>query len=243
MTTLDKLNDQINRAGFGAAIITLTTGVISVFLPLDVPNGYEATLAERVAWLTGHSGLFMIGWINQIAAMVSISGILGAIAWQIAHTHPLRALLAASLVAFSMVAFFIPKFIAVWTIPMLAEAIATGSVARDMAEGLLPILNVTVPFSLYASFDYLGFWLYSLFALLVAIPLTRCSLSAKIIGITLGAFGVLYNVIVVAILMGAIRGPEIEAYIMGVALLLLIVCIPALFLFRSSRSLDGESSA
>jgi hypothetical protein len=228
------LGQQINQAAFWSAVVALVTGVVSFFLPLDAPGGYEATVSERVAWLTANSGPFMIGWINQIVSMLALSGIFAGIAWQIAGTHPLRAILAATLVAISVVAFLIPKYIAVWTIPMLAEAIAagSGSAASDMAQGLLPILNVSIPFSLYTSFDYLGFWLYSLFALLVARPLIQFSLSAKIAGITLGVFGILYNGIVIAILAGAIARTQIEAYLMSPAGLLLIVAVATLFLFK-----------
>ena len=241
MSVSSTLGQQINRAAFWSAVITLVTTVVSFFLPLDAPGGYEATVSERVAWLTANSGPFMIGWINQIVAMLALSGIFAGIAWQIAGTHPLRAILAATLVAISVVAFLIPKYMAVWTIPMLAEAIAagSGSAASDMAQGLLPILNVSVPFSLYTSFDYLGFWLYSLVALLVARPLIQFSLSAKIVGITLGVFGVLYNGIVIAILAGVIARTQIEAYIMSAAGLLLIVTVATLFLFkRGAASTD-----
>jgi hypothetical protein len=228
------LGQQINQAAFWSAVIALVTGVVAFFFPLDAPGGYEATVSERVTWLTANSGLFMIGWVNQIVAMLALSGIFAGIAWQIAGTHPLRAILAATLVAISVVVFLIPKYIAVWTIPMLAEAIAagSGSAASDMAQSLLPILNVSVPFSLYTSFDYLGFWLYSLVALLVARPLIQFSLSAKISGITLGVFGILYNGIVIAILAGVIARTQIEAYIMSTAGLLLIVTVATLFLFK-----------
>ncbi len=234
MSVSSALGQQINQAAFWSAAVALVTGVVQFFLPLDAPGGYEATVSERVAWLTANSGPFMIGWINQIVAMLALSGIFAGIAWQIAGTHPLRAILAATLVAISVVAFLIPKYIAVWTIPMLAEAIATGSAASDMAQSLLPILNVSIPFSLYTSFDYLGFWLYSLFALLVARPLIQFSLSAKIAGITLGVFGILYNGVVIAILAGVIERTQIEAYIMSVAGLLLIVTVAALFLFKGT---------
>ncbi len=234
MSVSSTLGQQINQAAFWSAVIALVTGVVAFFFPLDAPGGYEATVSERVAWLTANSGPFMIGWINQIVSMLALSGIFAGIAWQIAGTHPLRAILAATLVAISVVAFLIPKFMAVWTIPMLAEAIATGSAASDMAQGLLPILNVSIPFSLYTSFDYLGFWLYSLFALLVARPLIQFSLSAKVSGITLGVFGILYNGIVIAILAGVIERTQIEAYLMSAAGLLLIVMVAALFLFKGA---------
>jgi hypothetical protein len=231
------LDHQINQAAFWATVIALGTGAIQFFLPLAAPGGYEATTSGRVAWLATNSGSFIIGWVNQIVLMISLSGILAGVAWQIAGNHPLRAILAATLVVISMAAFFIPKFIAVWTIPMLAEAIATGSsAASDMAEGLLPILNVSVPFSLYTSFDYLGFWLYSLVALLVARPLVSGELSAKIVGITLGVFGLAYNGVVVAILARAIERPLIETYVVGVSGLLVIVMISGLFLFGGATT-------
>ena len=86
----------------------------------------------------------------------------------------------------SITAFIIPKFIAIWTIPQLAEASATGGVGSVFADQLLLILNVTVPFSLYTSFDYLGFWLYALFALVIAAPLFKHALIWKFAAVSLG---------------------------------------------------------
>jgi len=39
-------------------------------------------------------------------------------------------------------AFIIPKFIAVWTIPLLADAIVSGAVGAELADSLLHLLNV-----------------------------------------------------------------------------------------------------
>ena len=233
----NQLNDQINRAAFWCAVVGLATTIISFFLPLDVPEGYSATVEERVAWLVAHSGTFKLAWINQIASMIALSGVLAGIAWQVARTHPLQALLGGFLVALATMAFFIPKFIAVWTIPMLAESIATGAVTENMALGLLPILNVTVPFSLYTSFDYLGFWLYSLAALVVTKPLLLQSASiAKTIGVAMGVFGLAYNAVVVAILMGFVGRAEVGSSILSAAFILLIPIIASLFLFRTSAT-------
>ena len=240
---MKKLDEQIQQAGFWSAVLIVATTLISVFLPLDVPNAYEATLADRVDWLNANSGLFILSWTNQIASMLALSAMLAAMAWYIARWNPLRALLSAILIAFATMAFLIPKFIAVWTIPMLSEAIATQSTGYEMALGLLPVLNVTVPYSLYTSFDYLGFWLYSVFALLVCIPMTRGPLSARIIGITLGLFGVIYNVLVAFILAGSIGRLQISDSLMTAALLLLVISIAALFLFRSPATHEGQGSA
>ena len=183
MTTALTLGLQMNRFGFWSAVIAIMTGMISFFLPLDAPKGYTAEHADRIAWLTANRDLFILGWLNQIAAMFSLSGVFFAIAWHIAVKNPLRAALAAMVVLLSVVAFIIPKFMAIWTIPQLAEVITSNAVGAELADSLLTLLNVSVPFSLYTSFDYLGFWLYGVFSLLVAGPLYGDKTSAKIAAI------------------------------------------------------------
>jgi len=132
-------------------------------------------------------------------------------------------------VLMSVVAFFIPKFIAVWTIPLLADTIASGAAGAELADPLLRLLNVSVPFSLYTSFDYLGFWLYSVFALLVAAPLYGEALSLKISSISLGVFGVIYQLMLLALWGGQIAPVDIEAYVLGAAGLLMIAVFAMVF--------------
>ena len=166
MDIFTSLDEKINRLGLWSAVIVIVTAIISVYLPLDAPGGYNAEHADRVAWLSNNRELFIAAWANQIVAMLSLSGVLFAIAWRIGSANPLRAIIAAMVVLMSVMAFIIPKFIAVWTIPLLANTISTGAVGSELADPLLRILNVSIPFSLYTSFDYLGFWLYSLLALI-----------------------------------------------------------------------------
>ena len=75
MSTTTTLGSQINRFGFWSAIIAIATVIISFFIPLDAPGGYTAEHADRVAWLSANSGTFILGWINQIIAMLSLSGV------------------------------------------------------------------------------------------------------------------------------------------------------------------------
>ena len=234
MSTWTTLDHQVNRAAFWATVIFLATGVIQFFLPLDVPGGLEATTPERVAWLTANSSPFILGWINQIAAMISLSGVFLAIAWRIAPTHPLHSIVAATFVALASMAFFINKFMAIWTIPRLADAVATKSPAGEVADTLLPILNVSYPFSLFTSLDYLGFWLYSLFALLVARALLSRATAEKVVGVALGVFGLLYHGLIFAILAGVMAVGGVEAYVAGLFLPLLVVMIAGLSLFRQA---------
>ncbi len=230
MTTT--LGLQINRFGFWSAIIAIATTIISFFIPLDAPGGYTAEHADRVAWLSANSGTFILGWINQIAAMLSLSGVFFAMAWQIATKNPLRAVIAAMVVLVSVVAFIIPKFMAVWTLPLLAQVISNGAVGAELADPLLRLLNVSVPFSLYTSFDYLGFWLYGVFGLLVAGPLYGERTSAKIAAVTIGMFGAMYHGLLVSLLLGAIAPPDIASSFLVAAGLLSVVVVAMAFSFR-----------
>jgi len=223
---------QINRFGFWSGIIAVATIIISFFIPLDAPGGYTAEHADRVAWLSANRGTFILGWINQIAAMFSLSGIFFAMAWQIATKNPLRAVIAAMVVLVSVVAFIIPKFMAVWTLPLLAQVISNGAVGAELADPLLRLLNVSVPFSLYTSFDYLGFWLYGVFGLLVAGPLYGEDMSSKIAAVTVGVFSLMYNGLLATLLLGAIAPIDIESSFLGVAGLLLIVVVAMTITFR-----------
>lgn len=214
------------------------TGMISFFLPLDAPKGYTAEHADRIAWLTANRDLFILGWLNQIAAMFSLSGVFFAIAWHIAVKNPLRAALAAMVVLLSVVAFIVPKFMAIWTIPQLAEVITNNAVGAELADSLLTLLNVSVPFSLYTSFDYLGFWLYGVFSLLVAGPLYGDKTSAKIAAITLGMFGIIYHGLLASLLLGSIAPPDIESSFLAAAGLLLVAVVVMGFNFWSAAKTE-----
>ena len=230
------LNDKINRLGFWSAVVAIVTAVISAFFPLDAPGGYTAEHADRVAWLSINSEVFIAAWVNQIVAMLSLSGVFFAIAWRIGSTNPLRAIVAAMVVLMSVMAFIIPKFIAVWTIPILANTIATGAAGAELADPLLRILNVSVPFSLYTSFDYLGFWLYSLFALLVAKPLFSAPLATKISSVALGLFGIIYQLSLLALWTGEIAATDIEGAFLGPSVLLVVTIIAMAYQFKQTMS-------
>ena len=230
------LDYQVNRFGLWSAVVVIITSVVAMLFPLDAPEAYNAEHADRIAWLNANRGVFIAGWVNQIVAMLSLSGVLFATAWQIKGRNPLRALLAAMVVLMSVMAFIIPKFMAIWTIPLLAETAASGATGAQMADSLLLLLNVSIPFSLYTSFDYLGFWLYGVFAVLVMGPLYGDSISSRVAAVGLGIFGVLYQLMLVALLVGVISATEITAYFMSVAMLLLVVIIAMAFRFKAAMA-------
>jgi hypothetical protein len=232
MEYANTLDGQMYRFGFWSVLIVIASGIASGFMPLDVPGGYAAAYTDRVLWLQANRTLFIAGWVNQIVAMFSLSGVFACSAWLIARSHTLRAMLAAMAVFMSVIAFIIPKFMAIWTIPLLGDSIANSTPGHEMAAMLLPLLNVSIPFSLYTSFDYLGFWLYALFGLLVAGPLFSGSNAQKITAIALGSFGLIYQVMMAALLLGGIDATEIEAYFLGLTPLLIVAIVAAGFVFR-----------
>ena len=225
------LDYSLNQFGFAAAILCIVTGVAAALLPLDAPAGSMATDTERLAWLAENRGSFVAGWVNQIVAMLSLSGFFLAIALRARHVAPLRAILAVGAVAMATMAFAIPKFMAIWTIPMLTEASVTGGSGSAMAETLLPLLNVSIPFSLYTSFDYLGFWLYALFAVLMMGAVDRVDRLSTIAAASLGLFDLGFHVALILLLTRVIGAADIEIVfgITVIPLLVLVLVMLAIF--------------
>ena len=221
----------MSRFGWWCSLICILTAIVAALLPLDVPDGYSAVHTERLQWLTENRDAFVAAWVNQIVAMLSLSGLFLALCWRGRLKGPLSALLAAGAVAMATMAFVIPKFMAVWTIPLLANAEATGATGAEMAAVLLPLLNVSVPFSLYTSFDYMGFWLYALFAVLMMRPLYGSGVSSKVTAILVGLFGVGFHAAFACLLLDVIQASDIEMSfgLSFIPLLLLVLVLPFFF--------------
>ena len=69
------LNQQVGRLGFWSGVIFLVTVVASLLLPLDVPDGLQAAHVDRVIWLNEHRSAFILGWVNQMVSMLSLSSV------------------------------------------------------------------------------------------------------------------------------------------------------------------------
>ena len=235
--TVDASFDRsLNQFGFVTVILCILTGFAAALLPLDAPAGANATDTERLAWLAENMGSFVAGWVNQIIAMLSLSGFFLAIALRARHVAPLRVILAVGAVAMATMAFAIPKFMAIWTIPMLTEASVTGGSGSEMAGTLLPLLNVSIPFSLYTSFDYLGFWLYALFAVLMMGAVDRVDRLSTIAAVSLGLFGLGFHFALILLLTGVIGAADIEI-VFGITFIpLLILVLVMLAFFRRERT-------
>ncbi len=235
---MDKLlEEDINRLGFWSVIAAFALAVASAFFPLDAPGGAEAVHADRAAWLAANGGSFIMAWLIQIAWMSAWTATMFVLCWMVFSTRPIRALIAAMFVLVSFVAFIIPKFMAVWTIPQLGEAIVSDGVGAEMADTLLLILNVSIPYSLYTSMDYLGFWMYALFSLVVAGPLFAQageSRSIKVAAVALGAFGLVWHAMMIAVFMDAAGDAAIEAAVAAGFVLILIAFGAAAVKFKSA---------
>ncbi|MFQ3200566.1 MAG: hypothetical protein ACI9SK_001292 [Zhongshania sp.] len=239
MSSSTLLDTQIKKATFWSAVVGLGCGVMSAFFPLDIPDGYLAENHLRIAWLLENSGAFVSAWLIQILGMLTLSGVFAGIAWQVRGQSPLGAILSASAAAMATMAFFIPKFIAVWAMPMLAEATTKTGAGSELATQLLPLLNVSIPYSLFTSMDYLGFWLYALAAVFLVRPLLLQSLSAKIIGIGMGSFCLLYHAVLIGVFVGTVPAADIGDYSNLAIRTLPVMMIATIFYFKAELKNAG----
>jgi len=230
MTDSRTLNHTINKAAFWSAIGLIVAGILSMFFPLDAPEG---TFAERMLWYSSNVNAFAMGWVVQMIAMLTLSGVFAATAWQTRESHPLSTFLAGTAVLIATVAFIIPKFIAIWSIPQMVAASSTVSANAAVAEQLFQMLNPSLAYSLFTSFDYLGFWMYGVFGLLAARPLFGLTVSAKISAVGLGVFGLLYHLLFVGVLTGSVANADIGPYAESMGILLLIPVISMAIYFRA----------
>jgi len=229
MTNTHTLDHTISKAAFWSAIAVIASAVLSAFFPLDAPAG---PFADRMTWYSSNVGAFVAGWLVQMIAMLAVSGVFAGAAWQIRESNPLCAFVAGVALLISVVAFIIPKFIAIWSIQLIVVASSMVSADVAVAEQLFPLLNPSLPFSLHASLEYLGFWMYGVFGLLVARPLFRLTLSAKIAAVALGLFGLLFHILFVGVMAGSVATADINPYGNWIFVLILIPVISLTVYFR-----------
>ena len=237
MTDTPTIDDTINRASFWTAIVLVLAGVLSVFFPLDAPAG---TFAERMMWYSNNVDAYVMGWVVQMIAMLTLSGVFAGTAWQTRKSHPVSSFVAGAALLAATMAFLIPKFIAIWSVPQMVTASTTVTANAAVAERLFQLLNPSLSFSLFTSFDYLGFWMYGVYGLLVARPLFNLSLSAKIAAVGLGLFGLLYHVLIFGVMFGSIATADVGPYAESMGILLLIPVISMAVYFRKAIKAEDK---
>lgn len=230
MTDSQELDNTISKGAFRSAIVLILTGVLMLFFPLDAP---AAPFADRMLWYSANVNAYVMGWVLQMIAMLTLSALFAATAWQTRKSHPLSTFVAGTALLISIMAFIIPKFIAIWSIPQMVVASSTVTPNVAVAEQLFQLLNPSLSFSLFTSFDYLGFWMYGVFGLLLARPLFRLTLSAKIAAVSLGLFGLLYHLLLVGVMFGSIAIANIALYAESIGILLLIPVLSMAVHFRN----------
>ena len=230
MTDSQELDNTISKGAFRSAIVLILTGVLMLFFPLDAP---AAPFADRMLWYSANVNAYVMGWVLQMIAMLTLSALFAATAWQTRKSHPLSTFVAGTALLISIMAFIIPKFIAIWSIPQMVVASSTVTPNVAVAEQLFQLLNPSLSFSLFTSFDYLGFWMYGVFRLLLARPLFRLTLSAKIAAVSLGLFGLLYHLLLVGVMFGSIAIANIALYAESIGILLLIPVLSMAVYFRN----------
>lgn len=230
MTDSQELDNTISKGAFRSAIVLILTGVLMLFFPLDAP---AAPFADRMLWYSANVNAYVMGWVLQMIAMLTLSALFAATAWQTRKSHPLSSFVAGTALLISIMAFIIPKFIAIWSIPQMVVASSTVTPNVAVAEQLFQLLNPSLSFSLFTSFDYLGFWMYGVFGLLLARPLFRLTLSAKIAAVSLGLFGLLYHLLLVGVMFGSIAIANIALYAESIGILLLIPVLSMAVYFRN----------
>ena len=200
-----------------------------MFLPLDIAGGYAAAHGDRVIWLQENRGMFIAGWVNQIISMFTLSGAFAA-AWIAVGNNALRGMLGLFFVAMATMAFIIPKFIAVWTIPLPVTQRVLAQQVPIWRCAAAPTKRVDSILALYF-LRLFGLWLYAVFALLVAAPLYGDALSNKVAAASLGVFGVLYHFCLIALLLGSIGASDIETYFLGSTVLLFLHLVAMIAVF------------
>ena len=163
--TDQKFSRHINSIGFNAVIFIIFTAVLSFFLPLDAPVPSQE---ESAQWLMNKGVPYLFGWINQVVAMIASSIVLAVAAWQIFPAAPLRAGVVWIMIFSATIIFLITKFLSLWSVPLMAKAIASASTDIESAQVLLRALGPSGGFGLIplwislhsTSTDYVGFFCF-----------------------------------------------------------------------------------
>ncbi len=167
--------------------------------------------------------------------MVAFSVAFAVAAWQIFDNHPLRAVTSWVFTLMATMAFFIVKFINVWSVPMMTKALASGSAESASAETALTSLAPSIAFGFGPSLDYLGFALYAIAGLVIWRKLYGISTHSKIAAIGLLLFGVLYFLAIAAPYISLLGQADMEDAATVTAIPLLVAVIALFFRFKEQR--------
>jgi hypothetical protein len=89
---------------------------------------------------------------------------------------------------------------------------------------------------------FLGFWMWAVFALLLAVPLYGESVASKIAALTLGYIGIFYHVLLAALLVGIVDLPAINGYFEVTFNVMVIVVIAMGFHFKAALAAATQTA-
>jgi hypothetical protein len=84
--------------------------------------------------------------------------------------------------------------------------------------------------------------MWTVFALLVAVPLYGDSMASKIAALTLGYVGISYHVLLAALLVGIVDLPAIHGYLEVTFNLMVIVIISMIFRFKPAMDAATQTA-
>jgi len=224
--------EQMNGIGVKAVIAIGVTLILSLFLPLEAP---EPNQNDAIHWLMNSHGIYVLGWTNQIVSMLAFSFAFASAAWLVVNTHPVRTVISLAFTAMATMAFFIVKFVNVWSVPLMAKALASGAEASSTAATFLTAHAPSVAFGFGPSMDYLGFLLYAIAGLLIYRPMMKLSKSAKVAAIGLLLYGILYFATLLAPYADILGQADIEVAVLISALPLLVSFVALYFSFKGAN--------
>jgi len=233
MMSKSNIDSSVSKIAFWAVVVFIVGGITSLFFPL-IPEGEG--VENQAAWVVNNSAGFISGWLIQIVLVFAFSLIVGGVSWQFSKASPVRAVVSWSLILLSMIAFLIPKFIAVWAIPMMAVALNSNMPSAELAAQLLALLDMSSAFSLFTSFDYLGFSLYAALSLMIAGPLFRTSLSGKIAAVCFMIYGAAFFLALIGTILGSVGQADMALITENLNNILFIAIISLAFYYRKSEA-------
>ena len=74
MTDSQEIDGTVNKAAFWSAVALIVAGVLSVFFPLDAPEG---PFADRMQSYSSNVGAYVMGSVVQMIAMLEFPAFCG----------------------------------------------------------------------------------------------------------------------------------------------------------------------
>ena len=203
---------QLYKAAFWAAVISIVSSILMLIIPWG-PAVMESS--ERIAWFDANLGVYLLAWGNQIILVCLYVAVMMGAGLCVFERNPVSAIMAWMAGLIATAAFLIEKFVRFWGLTLMTKTLAHAPEGREagLAEINFQIWDGSTMFAFVETMDYLGFWLYALFSLLLFYPLWNLKGAARIAGVMFLIYGVGYHVLLFGTLLGSATGPPLMHHI------------------------------